>query len=286
MPARESDGSGVGYLCVRRARKDGYGRPHEQQRHNCEHRATDVTWPRECGDRHYEGAIILPGIVNAHSHLEYAVYAGFGDGQAFGPWIRTHVERKSRLDAEAMLAVARRGVLDSFAAGITTTADYSFAGSAATAAAELGLRAVVYLEVFSPDPDEARRQWEEKRPLVEETALVRIGISPHAPYTCSLDTYRWCLSLGVPVGTHLTESANEDEWLQHGTGPLEDIRPVLIPPTGKRAVPSIEPVLGPDLLCAHCVELDDGEIALLAARGVPVAHCPRSNALLGCGTYL
>jgi 5-methylthioadenosine/S-adenosylhomocysteine deaminase len=234
-------------------------------------------------ERHFEEAAIVPGFVNAHSHLEYAVYAGFGDGKAFGPWIRTHVDRKERLDPAAMLAIARRGVLDSFAAGITTTADYSFAGAAATAAAELGLRGIVYLEVFSPDPESARRQFEEKRPLVEETELVRIGISPHAPYTCSLETYRWCLSLGIPVGTHLAESANEDEWLEHGAGPLDQIAPLLVPPSGKRSVPTMEPLLGPQLLCAHCVELTPGDIALLAERDVPVAHCPRSNALLGCG---
>jgi 5-methylthioadenosine/S-adenosylhomocysteine deaminase len=234
-------------------------------------------------ERHFEEAAIVPGFVNAHSHLEYAVYAGFGDGKAFGPWIRTHVDRKERLDPAAMLAIARRGVLDSFAAGITTTADYSFAGAAATAAVELGLRGIVYLEVFSPDPESARRQFEEKRPLVEETELVRIGISPHAPYTCSLETYRWCLSLGIPVGTHLAESANEDEWLEHGAGPLDQIAPLLVPPSGKRSVPTMEPLLGPQLLCAHCVELTPGDIALLAERDVPVAHCPRSNALLGCG---
>ena len=51
----------------------------------------------------------------------------------------------------------------------------------------------------------------------------------------------------------------------------------------KRAVPTMEPVLGPDLLCAHCVELAPADVALLAERDVPVAHCPRSNALLGCG---
>ena len=234
-------------------------------------------------ERHFEEAAIIPGFVNAHSHLEYAVYAGFGDGKAFGPWIRTHVDRKERLDPAAMLAIARRGVLDSFAAGITTTADYSFAGAAATAAAELGLRGIVYLEVFSPDPESARRQFEEKRPLVEETELVRIGISPHAPYTCSLETYRWCLSLGIPVGTHLAESANEDEWLEHGAGPLDQIAPLLVRPSGKRSVPTMEPLLGPQLLCAHCVELTPGDVALLAERDVPVAHCPRSNALLGCG---
>jgi aminodeoxyfutalosine deaminase len=241
----------------------------------------DVTRGR--AERHFAEAAIVPGFVNAHSHLEYAMYAGFGDGSAFGPWIRLHVDRKERLDAAGMLSIARRGVLDSFSAGITTTADYSFSGDAARAAVELGMRAIVYLEVFSPDPDVARGQFEAKRPLVEENELVQIGVSPHAPYTCSVETYRWCLSLGIPVGTHLAESANEDEWLEHGTGPLDQLAELLVPPTGKRAVPTLEPVLGPDLLCAHCVELEPADIALLAERNVPVAHCPRSNALLGCG---
>ena len=242
-----------------------------------------VAVTRGRAERHFADAAIVPGFVNAHSHLEYAVYAGFGDGQAFGPWIAMHAERKNRLDPAGMAAVARAGALDSLRAGITTTADYSFSGAAAIAAAELGLRAIVYLEVFAVDPDEARRQFETKRALVGETSLVRIGISPHAPYSCSLETYRWCLSLGIPVGTHLAESANENEWLEHGSGPLEAVAALLVPPTGKRAVATLEPVLGPDLLCAHCVELDAGEIALLAERHVPVAHCPRSNALLGCG---
>ncbi len=233
-------------------------------------------------DRHFPDAAILPGFVNAHSHLEYATYAGFGDGLAFGPWIRTHVERKGLLTPEEMQAIARCGVADSLRSGITTTADYSFSGAAATASHDLGLRAIVYLEVFAADPEDARRQWEEKRARVTETHRVKIGVSPHAPYTCSLDTYRFCLSLGVPVGTHLAESAGEDEWLQHGSGPLKGI-PILVPPTGKRAVETLEPVLSPELLCAHCVEVQPADVALLADRSVPVAHCPRSNALLGCG---
>jgi cytosine/adenosine deaminase-related metal-dependent hydrolase len=233
-------------------------------------------------ERHFPNAAIVPGFVNAHSHLEYAVYAGFGDGMSFGPWIKTHVERKDRLTPDDMLAIARCGVADCLASGITTTADYSFSGAAAAAAAELGVRAIVYLEVFANDAEDARRRFESKRALVSETPLVTIGVSPHAPYTCSLETYRYCLSLGIPVGTHLAESAAENEWLEHGTGLLSGI-PILVPPTGLRAVASLEPVLGPGLLCAHCVEVDEIEIALLAERDVPVAHCPRSNALLGCG---
>ena len=232
---------------------------------------------------HHPDAAIVPGFVNAHSHLEYAVYAGFGDGAPFGDWLRTHVERKRLLEPQEMVAIARRGAADSLAAGITTTADYSFSGAAATAATELGLRAIVYLEVFAVDPAAAERQFAETRERVEESELVRIGISPHAPYTCSVEVYRWCLSLGVPVGTHLAESANEQEWLQHGAGPLRPLGSMLVAPTGRRSVATLEPVLGPDLLCAHCVELEPGEVELLAERDVPVAHCPRSNALLGCG---
>jgi cytosine/adenosine deaminase-related metal-dependent hydrolase len=145
------------------------------------------------------------------------------------------------------------------------------------------LRAIVYLEVFAREPAEAERQYGEKRTLVTETELVRIGISPHAPYTCSVDVYAWCLSLGIPVGTHLAESSSESAWLVDGSGPLAPLSALLVPPTGRRAVASLDSVLGPDLLCAHCVDLEPAEIALLAARSVPVAHCPRSNALLGCG---
>jgi 5-methylthioadenosine/S-adenosylhomocysteine deaminase len=235
-------------------------------------------------ERHFEGAMILPGLVNAHSHLEYAVYAGFGDGEVFGDWLGTHISRKRELEYDDMVAIARRGAADSLAAGVTTTADYSFSGASAPAASELGLRAIVYLEVFGTDPEKTARDFDELRRRVTESDLVQIGVSPHAPYTCSVDVYDWCLSLGIPVGTHLAESAAENEWLVSGTGPLEAIGQFLVQPTGLRAVATLEQVLGPQLLCAHCVHIDDDEIRQLAHLDAPVAHCPRSNALLGCGT--
>jgi 5-methylthioadenosine/S-adenosylhomocysteine deaminase len=236
------------------------------------------------GERHYDEAALLPGFVNAHSHLEYASYAGFGDGLDFGDWIRVHIARKQTLDFDAMRAIARRGACESLASGITTTADYSFSGAAGLAMADAGLRGTCYLEVFDAgDGTDARAQFERKRALVAETGLLRLGVSPHAPYTCSLDVYRWCLSLGVPVGTHLAESVNENDWLAHGTGPFAAAGALMVAPSGRRAVATLEPILSPDLLCAHCVDVTAEEVALLGRRGVPVAHCPRSNALLGCG---
>ncbi len=221
--------------------------------------------------------------MNAHSHLEYAVYAGFGDGEQFGGWLSTHIERKRRLDYPAMVAIARRGAADSLTAGITTSADYSFSGASGDAVRALGLRAIVYLEVFGSDVGAAAERFAGLRDGFEETELVTVGVSPHAPYTCSLELYRWCLSLGIPVGTHLAESDGENEWLEHGTGPLAAARGVLVEPTGKRSLATLDEVLGPRLLSAHCVSVNDEEVALLAGRDVPVAHCPRSNALLGCG---
>ena len=196
-------------------------------------------------ERHFDRALIVPGLVNAHSHLEYAVYAGFGDGRPFGEWLATHVRRKRALDPDDVVAIARLGAADSLAAGITTTADYSFSGASATAAAELGLRAIVFLEVFGADAAAAERRFTDLRGKVEETALVRIGVSPHAPYTCSVDVYRFCLSLGIPVGTHLAESQAENDWLLDGRGPLAAAAAVLVPPTGRRAVATLADLLGP-----------------------------------------
>ena len=171
-------------------------------------------------ERHYDDALILPGLVNAHSHLEYAVYAGFGDGLAFGGWLATTSPASAGSKATTWSRSRGSAPPSRSPPGITTTADYSFSGAAATAANDLGLRAIVYLEVFGGDAAEAEQRFDGLRAQVDETELVRIGISPHAPYTCSVDVYRYCLSLGIPVGTHLAESDGENEWLEHGTGPL------------------------------------------------------------------
>ena len=238
-------------------------------------------------DRVFEGAAIVPGFVNAHSHLEYAVYAGFGDGLDFGPWLMVHVARKRLLEREDELAIARLGVAHSLASGITTTADASFSGVAAVACRELGLRAVVCLEVFGWEAEGVRR-WHEKHDAVADAfgELVRPGVSPHAPYTVSHELYAACDELGLPVATHLHESAAEQLWLLNGTGPWQEYAHLLGPPIGTTAIRMLEDhgLLNERVTAAHCVHVDTEEIELLAARGVGVAHCPRSNAFLGCGT--
>jgi cytosine/adenosine deaminase-related metal-dependent hydrolase len=238
------------------------------------------------GERFPDSAIV-PGFVNAHTHLEYAVYAGFGDGQSFGPWIQTHVERKRRLDRADMEAIARLGAAECLRSGVTTVGDLAFSGASAHACADLGLRAIVYLEVFGDDAADARQQFEEKReyvgPVLSER--VRLGVSPHAPYTCSTPVYEYSAGLGLPLATHLNESQDELDWLLRGEGPWEPFGEMLVDPYGESGIQRLAAsgLLGPEVVAAHCVKVDEEEIGLLARHGAAVVHCPRSNAQLGCG---
>jgi cytosine/adenosine deaminase-related metal-dependent hydrolase len=237
--------------------------------------------------RSFPEAVIVPAFVNAHSHLEYAVYAGFGDGLAFPPWIDLHVTRKRRLLDEDAVAIARLGAAECLRSGIATIGDASFTGAAAHACADLGLCGIVYLEVFGDDPDLARARFSELAEGVSEALSERLllGVSPHAPYTTSADVYEACASLGVPLTTHLAESRAEQDWLLQGTGTMTAAAELLVDPPGRTGVRMLAErgLLGPGLLAVHCVHVDDEEIALLAESGAAIVHCPRSNAVLGCG---
>jgi cytosine/adenosine deaminase-related metal-dependent hydrolase len=238
------------------------------------------------GERHRD-AVILPGFVNAHSHLEYAVYGGFGDGMPFSDWIGLHVARKARIDLADMEAIARLGALECLRSGITAVGDCSFSGAAATACTDVGLRGTIFLEVFGESPDVLTERFEPMRERIDAALSdeVRLGISPHAPYTCSIELYEACDELGLPVATHLAESEAETQFLRTGTGSWEAFADMLVRPPGTTGIRALSDagLLGPHVLAAHCVRADEKEIAILLANDVAVAHCARSNAILGCG---
>ena len=234
----------------------------------------------------FPGCVILPGFVDCHSHLEYAVYAGFGDGLPFSSWIGLHVARKALLDLDDMRAIATDGAHACLRSGITTVGDCSFAGAAAEAASAAGLRAIVFLEVFGRDGS-AMDRFGDLRDRVERVLSERValGVSPHAPYTCTIELYEACARLGLPTATHLAESIAEREFLVGGSGDWSAFAAMLVPPPGTTGIRMLAGagLLGPGLVAAHCVHVEDDEIALLAQHGVGVAHCPRSNGILGCG---
>jgi cytosine/adenosine deaminase-related metal-dependent hydrolase len=216
-------------------------------------------------DEFFADSVILPGLVNAHTHLEYSRMSGFGDGKPFGPWIEEHIRRKAALDHPAeSLVQAREGARISLEGGVTTVADCCYAGTVAEAAIEAGLRAIVYLEGFSLW-DDLRRRMTDGLDQLPTTDLVTGGLSPHAPFTVSLEDYAMMIALarerGLPIATHLLESARETQHLDE-----------------------FADVLGPDTVLIHGVFMNAADIEIAARLDVPVIHCPRSNALLGCGT--
>jgi 5-methylthioadenosine/S-adenosylhomocysteine deaminase len=93
------------------------------------------------------------------------------------------------------------------------------------------------------------------------------------------------MALGVPVATHLSESAHEDAYVRDGSGPWSELAGILVEPLGTSGVRALAErgLLDARVIAAHCVTVEPEEIALLAAHDVAVAHCPRSNGYLGCG---
>ena len=238
--------------------------------------------------RNYEDAVIIPGFVNAHTHLEYAVYAGFGDGLGdFAEWITLHIQRKARIGWDEYVDIARLGAAQCLRSGVTTVGDCSYSGATAVACGDLGLRGTVYLEVFGADEAAALEHFAEIKDRVQTSFSdrVRPGISPHAPYSVSLDLYRACAELGLPVATHISESPAEVRYLLTGKGPWGAYGELLVEPPGTTGTRMLADhgLLGPGVLAAHCVMLEAEEIDLIASTGTGVAHCPRSNAALGCG---
>jgi cytosine/adenosine deaminase-related metal-dependent hydrolase len=261
----------------------------------------------ECPD-----AILLPGLVNTHTHLELTGFAATASELDFQRWILSIRRHKRERPAAEFLAAARRGLLECWAGGVTTIADTGDSGAVIEALQELQGSGIAYHEVFGPHPDQleesfaglTRRFGELAR---YEQGRVRLGVSPHAPYTVSGPLYArvaaWARSESLPLAVHLAESPSESELVARGTGPFAEAWrargiPLLDHPSqrgsqsggggaGRPATPvqwlDEHGVLGPNTLCIHAIQLDAGDIGLLARRGAAIAHCPLSNAAHGHG---
>lgn len=243
-------------------------------------------------------AAIVPGLVNAHTHLELTGLEGQVEDDDFTAWIRRLRELKACRAPDAYLAAARAGLRDCWAMGVTTIADTGDSGAVIRALHELDGSGVVYQEVFGPHPDQCAASLAALQVRVAEldrftSPRVRLGVSPHAPYTVSGPLYRavaeWARAEGYPLAVHLAESPAETALLAAAEGPFAEAwrgRAIPLP-----ALPGRSPVawlaehdvLGADTLCIHVVQVDERDIAQLARAGVGVAHCPLSNRRHGHG---
>jgi 5-methylthioadenosine/S-adenosylhomocysteine deaminase len=233
----------------------------------------------DCG-----GRVVMPGLVNAHTHASMTLLRGLADDLRLDVWLMGYmmpVEREfvkpDFVRLGTLLACA-----EMIRSGITCFADmYYFEDAVAAAVADAGLRALCSQTVLRfPAPDAA--SYEDSLALAREFIvkwrdhpLIVPGPAPHAPYTCTHDILRACAELAaefdVPLHTHLAETALE----------VDDIRRV----HGMPVVPYVKKhgLFGAKVLAAHCVHVDDGEMRALKHAGAGVAHCPTSNLKLAAG---
>jgi 5-methylthioadenosine/S-adenosylhomocysteine deaminase len=228
--------------------------------------------------------ILIPGLVNAHTHAAMSLMRGLADDLPLMRWLEEHIWPAERQHVSA--AMVRDGTLlacaEMLRGGITCFNEmYFFPEAALEAALAAGMRVAVGIIVidlptaYASDPDDYLRKGLALRDAQRDQPLASFCLAPHAPYTVSDATFRQVVMLAaeldLPVHLHLHETEDEIERSvkEHGVRPIERMRRLGI--------------LGPGLIAVHAVHLDKSEIALLASHACSVAHCPSSNLKLASG---
>ena len=243
-------------------------------------------------------AILLPGLVNVHCHLELTAMRGFLEDLDFRRWIlRLTSAKRAAMTAESLLDSARAGLEEGIAAGITTYADTCDSGVVIDAMSEYGVRGIMYQELFGPDPAQCAASIADfsaklERHRSRSSTLVRVGISPHAPYTVSDDLFKAAASVAarekLPMAIHVAESDVETQLVVEGEGAFADglrARGIEVRRRAKSPVALLDAlgVLDQRPLLIHCIRVNADDLAAIASKKARVAHCPISNAKLGHG---
>lgn len=253
--------------------------------------------------RELPDAIVLPGLVNAHVHLELsAVDGGPMRGRPFAEWLRFVVrERRALGEARAVSALdaALRGAVR---AGTTAFGEIASAGWSAPRLRRAGVRAVVFEEAIALDPRRAAAAEKALRARLaasgRDGAFVRRGVSPHAPYSVSADLFRLALATArektLRVAIHAAETPEEREFVSRGTGPLRAFLDEIgvLPPGSPLPAPfglGKGPIdvlagfgaLGRRTILAHGNDLSRADVERVARSGAAVVFCPGTHLYFG-----
>ncbi len=262
----------------------------------------------------YGDAVILPGFVNAHTHLELSLLAGrVPPSLDFVDWlqrlmttrsadmqlVQTSQERQPSTDpveAHYVARAVRRGVAESLASGVTTVGDITaFPALSRQTLSDCPLRVVSFGEVIAIGA--GRTGFDDRIAAAINSDLaslsLRIGLSPHAPYSVDPDLLKACGDLAtqrlLPLCIHVAETQEEHEFTQNRSGPLcEFIRRLGI---FEAAVPASKcspvawcdaaGILTPRTILAHANYVSDADIGAIASCGASVAFCPRTHHAFG-----
>jgi cytosine/adenosine deaminase-related metal-dependent hydrolase len=244
--------------------------------------------------------IILPALVNAHTHLELSWMRGrVPPGEAMAAWAERLIgerltEGTSSEDSRRAAVVG--AIAEARASGTTLVGDVTNTLEACAPLAASELSAAVFFELLgfrAADPDAMVEAARQRLGLLPESDRLRPVIAPHAPYSVSPDLFRAIgrAADGRPLSVHLGESPEEVRFLRDGTGPWRD----LLERIGAWAPEWVPPGCGPvdymdhlgllngRLIAVHGVQFDDDELRRLSMRSATVVACPRSNCWTGAG---
>lgn len=228
--------------------------------------------------------VLLPGLINLHTHAAMSLLRGFADDLPLMTWLEHHIwpAEKRALSERFVHDGTLLGCAEMLAGGVTCFSDmYFYPRAAADAVVQSGMRAnlgILVLEfptAYASDADDYLLKGLEARDSWRSNPLLTTSLAPHAPYTVENRSFEKIMTyaeqLGLGIHTHLHETAGEiaQSLEQYGIRPMQRLAEL--------------GVLGPGLVAAHCVHVDEQEMDLLAEYGCHVAHCQTSNLKLASG---
>lgn len=242
------------------------------------------------------GRLLIPGLVNAHAHLDLTNIGHLPYAGSFIEWVKTIIRRRPREAADIADAV-QRGAQLSRAAGVLTIGDIAGDLPALEALARSGLAGVSFIELLGLDEGSVDHLHRISRAVASPAlagSAVRPGIQPHAPYSTGPFIYgpaqRLARQVHAPLSTHLAETPEEAQFVADAAGPFRDLLEQmgkwddrLLDHYGQGYSPVdwlARHITGPILL-AHCNYVGDDQIRLMAARDWSVAYCPRASDYFG-----
>ena len=230
------------------------------------------------------GGLIMPGLINEHTHAPMALFRGLADDLPLNVWLKEYIfPAEGRwVDPEFVYWGALLACIEMIRSGTTTVADgYFFEEQVGRAVQQSGLRAVLGQGILdfptpdSPSPTDSLKRGEAFLKQTAGSSRIHPALFPHSLYTCSPNLLKRCKNLaelyGVPMIIHLAETKRElqeiyNQYNQSPVNHMEDLG-----------------LLSPSLIACHCVWLTETEMDLLARRGVKVVHNPESNMKLASG---
>jgi len=246
----------------------------------------------DCSDK-----ILLPGFVNAHSHLELTGFRGkIKKGLPFTDWARKVVSIRKDITENEIATAIKDGLNELISSGVTTAGDFSQTGITAKILNERGLRGTVFLEFagFNPEQkDERLRELKNKlRTPNSKLRTVKFGIAPHAPYSVSAELLKESHSFArereLPIAIHISEMPEEIEFIKNGSGEMKDLLIDFGVWNDKWMPPQTTPVqylhnLGilKGAIGIHLNIVTEDDIRILKENDVSVVYCPGSNKWFG-----